>query len=51
MAEQNSLRILHFADAHIDITNFGRHDPETALPVRVMDFLRSLERIVDTAIE
>jgi exonuclease SbcD len=44
------LRVLHFADAHIDIANFGRHDPETALPVRVMDFLKSLDEIVDTAV-
>lgn len=46
-----ALRILHFADAHIDMANFGRHDPETGLPVRVMDFLRSLDEIVDAAIE
>ncbi len=45
------LRILHFADAHIDMLNRGRHDPDTGLPVRVMDFLRSLDVIVDTAIE
>lgn len=44
-------RILHFADAHIDMTNYGRHDPETGLPVRVMDFLRSLDTIVDAAID
>lgn len=47
----NPLRILHFADAHIDMANFGRHDPETGLPVRVMDFLKSLDEIVNTAIE
>ena len=47
----NALRILHFADAHIDMANFGRHDPETGLPIRVMDFLESLDEIVDTAIE
>ncbi len=45
------MRILHFADAHIDMLNRGRHDPETGLPVRVMDFLRSLDVIVETAIE
>lgn len=45
-----SLKVLHFADAHIDIANYGRHDPETGLPVRVLDFLRSLDEIVDTAI-
>jgi DNA repair protein SbcD/Mre11 len=43
--------ILHFADAHIDMANYGRHDPETGLPLRVMDFLKSLDTIVDTAIE
>jgi exonuclease SbcD len=42
--------ILHFADAHIDMANYGRHDPQTGLPLRVMDFLKSLDTIVDTAI-
>ena len=44
------LKLLHFADAHIDMTNFGSHDPETGLPERVMDFLRSLDTIVQAAI-
>ena len=43
-------RVLHFSDAHIDIVNFGRHDPQSGLPVRVMDFLKSLDTIIDTAI-
>jgi exonuclease SbcD len=42
--------LLHFADAHIDMANYGRHDPQTGLPLRVMDFLKSLDTIVDTAI-
>ena len=45
------LRILHFADAHIDIANFGRHDPASGLPVRVLDFLKSLDTIIDAAIQ
>lgn len=45
-----SLKILHFADAHIDMVNYGRHDPHSGLPLRVMDFLKSLDTIVDTAI-
>jgi DNA repair protein SbcD/Mre11 len=45
------MRILHFADAHIDMANYGRHDPESGLPFRVLDFLKSLDIIVDTAIE
>jgi exonuclease SbcD len=46
-----TVRILHFADAHIDIANYGRHDPETGLPHRVVDFLKSLDQIVDAAID
>jgi exonuclease SbcD len=44
------IKLLHFADAHIDMANYGRHDPETGLPVRVMDFLKSLDTIVDAAL-
>lgn len=45
------MKILHFADAHIDMANYGRHDPVSGLPLRVLDFLKSLDTIVDTAIE
>lgn len=48
---KKAVRILHFADAHIDMANYGRHDPQSGLPMRVMDFLKSLDKIVDTAIE
>ena len=44
------MKLLHFADAHIDMANYGRHDPETGLPLRVLDFLKSLDAIVDAAI-
>jgi exonuclease SbcD len=44
------LKLLHFADAHIDMANYGRHDPHSGLPLRVMDFLKSLDTIVDAAI-
>ncbi len=44
------IHLLHFADAHIDIANYGRHDAESALPIRVMDFLSALDQIVDTAV-
>jgi DNA repair protein SbcD/Mre11 len=44
------IKLLHFADAHIDMANFGRHDPQSGLPMRVMDFLKSLDEIVGTAI-
>ena len=44
------MKLLHFADAHIDMVNYGRHDPLSGLPMRVLDFLRSLDTIVDAAI-
>ncbi len=44
------MKLLHFADAHIDMANYGRHDPQSGLPLRVLDFLKSLDTIVDTAI-
>lgn len=45
------MKLLHFADAHIDMANYGRHDPASGLPLRVLDFLKSLDTIVDAAIE
>ena len=45
------MKILAFADAHINAVQSGRWDNTTGLPVRVMDFLRSLDTIIDTAIE
>lgn len=44
------MKLLHFADAHIDMANYGRHDPKTGLPLRVLDFLKSLDTIVEAAI-
>ena len=43
-------KILHFADAHIDMANYGRHDPQSGLPLRVLDFLKSLDTIIEAAI-
>jgi exonuclease SbcD len=45
------MKLLHFADAHIDMANYGRHDPATGLPLRVLDFLKSLDTIVEAAID
>ncbi len=44
------VKILHFADAHIDMANYGRRDPESGLPLRVLDFLKSLDEIVAAAV-
>ena len=45
------IKLIHFADAHIDMANYGRHDPVSGLPFRVLDFLKALDQIVDCAIQ
>jgi exonuclease SbcD len=46
-----TIRILHLADLHIGMENYGRLDPATGLNGRVMDFLRRLSQVVDYALE
>lgn len=47
----DGIRILHVADVHIGVENYGQLDAETGLNGRVMDFLRRLSQVVDYAIE
>lgn len=44
------IRILHLADVHIGMENYGRIDPATGLNGRVMDFLRRLADVVEYAL-
>ena len=45
------IKLLHTADLHIGMENYGRMDPETGIHGRVMDFLRRLSDMIDYAIE
>jgi DNA repair protein SbcD/Mre11 len=45
------INLVHFADAHIDMARQGRRDPESGLPLRVIDFLKALDTIIDYAIQ
>lgn len=45
------MRILHFADLHIGVENYGRIDPNTGLSSRLGDFLRTYDELVDYAID
>ena len=47
----NSIRLLHLADLHLGMENYGRIDPATGLNGRVMDFLRRLSQVVDYALD
>jgi len=44
------VKLLHFADIHIGMENYGKLDPETGLSTRLLDFLETFDFIVDTAI-
>ncbi|MDW8316362.1 MAG: exonuclease SbcCD subunit D [Anaerolineae bacterium] len=44
------IRLLHLADIHIGMENYGRLDPQTGLNQRVMDYLRRLSDAVDYAL-
>ncbi len=45
------MKILHFADLHLGIDNYGTQDPETGVSTRSLDVLRALDQIVGYAIE
>lgn len=45
------IKLLHTADIHIGVENYGRVDPATGINARVMDFLRRLSDVGDYAIE
>lgn len=43
--------MLHFADVHIGMENYGRIDPATGTSTRVRDFLDRLDEVIDFAVE
>jgi exonuclease SbcD len=43
------IRILHFADTHIGMENYGKTDPQTGLSSRVTDFLRRMDEMIEFA--
>lgn len=46
----SSLRILHLADIHLGMENYGRVDPVTGLSTRLGDFLKTLNIALDWAL-
>ncbi len=45
------IRVLHFADIHVGMENYGKTDPQTGLSSRVVDFLHRLDEMIDYARE
>ncbi|HTE84501.1 MAG TPA: exonuclease subunit SbcD [Dehalococcoidia bacterium] len=45
------MKILHFADLHIGVENYGRPDPATGFSTRLLDFLNAFDELVNCAID
>jgi exonuclease SbcD len=45
------LKIIHFADLHLGVENYGRIDPATGLSSRLNDFLAAFDQLVDYILE
>ncbi len=43
------IRLLHFADVHIGVENYGRIDSDTGISARVLDFLNRLDEVIGFA--
>jgi len=44
------MKLLHFSDIHIGMENYSKLDPETGLSTRFLDFMKTFDFIVDTAL-
>ena len=44
------MRVLHFADLHIGVENYGRPLPELGWSSRMQDFLAAFDYLVDYAL-
>ncbi|MEK7276394.1 MAG: exonuclease SbcCD subunit D [Chloroflexota bacterium] len=46
-----SIRVLHFADLHVGMENYGKVDPETGISSRIRDFLDRLDEVIAYAFD
>src|SRR3989344_4500468 len=44
------MKLLHFSDIHIGMENYSKLDPETGLSTRFLDFMKTFDFIVETAL-
>lgn len=45
------IRVLHFADLHVGMENYGKVDPETGISSRIRDFLDRLDEVIAYAMD
>ena len=46
----NPIRLLHFADVHVGMENYGRLDLDSGTSTRVRDFLDRMDEVIDYGI-
>jgi len=49
VCEDVIVKFIHFSDSHTGVESRGKKDPETGINLRVMDYLNTLDSIVDFA--
>ncbi len=47
----DKIRLLHFADLHVGMENYGKLDPRTGVNQRVLDFLHRFADLIDYGLE
>ena len=47
----SAVKLLHTADVHLGVKTYGRRDPDTGLNTRLLDTRRSLETVVQRALD
>lgn len=45
------IKVIHFADVHLGVENYGRLEPHTGLSSRLTDFLSAVDRIIEVALD
>jgi exonuclease SbcD len=47
----NKINVLHFADIHVGMENYGHIDSNTGINSRVLDFLRRFDEVIDYGLD
>jgi len=47
----DKIRLIHFADLHLGVENYGRLDPKTGVSGRVLDFLARFDELIEYGLE
>jgi exonuclease SbcD len=50
-ADEKMIKLVHFADLHLGVENYGRMDPATGLSTRLGDFLHALDQVIGYALD